>query len=134
MTPLQKVYDRFFSKIDEDMFDKEAVIFEYLVTAIAKSYKTVIHSLEYELVNDEFEGNFNDDLQEDEIELLALYMLYEHKRRRLEYLQAQERMIGTKDFNSIPDKVRETTDLRQGMKDLREEISDLKQDFNTFRY
>lgn len=133
MTPLQDAFDAFILKVDENLSGKEEMILNYLKSAISKCYKTVRHSLEYVLTN-EFEGYFIDTLDQDEIEFISLNMLYEHKRRRKEYLEASKTLLGTKDFSNLPDKSRELTTLSQSMKDLREEISDLKHEFNTFSY
>lgn len=135
MTPLQEVYDAFFQKVDEDFTHKEDLIFGYLKTAISKCYKITKHSLEFVLEDiNTYEGEFIDTLDQDEVELISLYMLHAHKRRRKEYLEAQETLLGTKDFKQLPDKVRELTELRQGMKDLKEEINEFKQEFNTYKY
>lgn len=134
-TPLQDVYDSFLQKINENLINKEELIFNYLKSALSKSKKTCSHSLIYELTNAYyFDGNFLDTLDQEEIELISLWMLYEHKRRRKEYIEAIEREIGTRDFNNLPDKVRELTELRQSMKDLKDEIKEFSQDFNTYKY
>lgn len=134
-TPLQTVYDAFIQKVDEDLDSKEEIIYNYLKSAIAKSYKTCSNSLDYTLTPETlFDGNFTADLELDEIELISLWMLYEHKRRRREYLEALKREIGTRDFNALPDKVRELTEIRLSMKDLKEEIKDFINEFNSYTY
>lgn len=132
-TSLQEIYDSFQAKIDEDLTGKESLIFQYFKAALSKCKKTVNHSLLYS-VNDLYEGNFNETLDQDEIELIALNMLKERKRKRIEYLEGLERGLGTKDFNNLPDKPRELAALREGMKNLDEEIKELKQEFNTYKY
>lgn len=140
MTPLQDIYDAFLQKVDDDFTNKESLVFQYFKSALSKCYKTVRHSLEFDLnetIDSEgnaYDGNFIETLDQDEIELISLYMLYEHKRKKKEFLESQETLLGTKDFKQLPDKVRELTELRQGMKDLKEEINEFKQDFYTYKY
>lgn len=134
-TSLQIQFDAFIIKTDEDLTGQEEKIYNYLKSAISRTYKTVRHSLVYTLTNETtYEGSFIDTLDQDEIELNALWMLHEHKRRKISYLEAQERLLGTKDFNNLPDKVKELADLRNGMKDLKEEIKEFEQSFNTYKY
>lgn len=134
-TNLQDLYDRFFSKTDEDFSFKAAQIFALVDSAIAKSYKNVNHSLDYELTDtDDFEGHFIEELDSDEIELLALWMLYEWNRKRQQKLRAQKTMIGTKDFNRLEDRPRELREVTLVMKDIMEEINALKNEFNTYKY
>jgi len=139
-TPLQHVYDRFFSKIDEDLTGKEGQIFSLLDSAISKSYKAVVHSLHYILDDpippetESYDGNFIDILDSDEIELLSLWMLYEWNRKKQQKLRGQRTQIGTKDFNKIEDKAKELKEVTGIMKDIKEEINELKSEFNTYKY
>lgn len=138
MTRLQNVYDRFLSKIDEDTTGKESLIFEILNSAISKSYKTVVHSLKYTLEkpngSNQFDGYFIDNLNEDEIELLALWMLYEWDRREQQNLLKIRQDIGTSDFNRLPDKVAKLRAVNETLKTTKEDITDLKNEFNTYSY
>ncbi len=136
-TPLQTIYDSFLIKIDEpiNFVGMQEMIFNYFLSARAKLYKIIPHSLDYTFtVNLLLDGMIVDDLDFDEIELIALQMLFEHKRRKREYLEALKREIGTKDFNTLSDKKRELDGLRNGMLDLKEEINELKQQFNTYKF
>ena len=134
-TPLDAIYKRFCSKVNEDLTGKEELIFEIMNSAKSKIYKACNHSLNYTITNEEtYEGYFNDILDDDEIELWALQMLYEWKRRRKEQLEGQRKDIGTSDFNKLPNKVEELKQLGVSMKDLKEEINDLKNEFNTYKY
>lgn len=142
-TPLQDIYTRYQSKLNENLVGQESLIFEFLKSSISKSYKTVRHSLAFVLADipitipptlQTYDGYFNDTLDEDEIEYIAMWMINETKRRRKEKLEAQKVKLGTKDFNQLPDKVKEFNALGVSMKDLREEINELKQEFNTYNY
>ena len=139
-TPLNVLYKRFQTKVDEDLINKESLIFSLVDVAISKSYKTCIHSLKYvldEVVPPDIEtynGNFIEELDSDEIELLALWLLYEWNRRKQQRLLALRRDIGTTDFNRLDDKSKELREISAIMKDIRQEIEDLKNDFNTYKY
>lgn len=136
-TPLQEVYDSFFSKTDEDFFAKEELVFTYFKTAKSKSYKFCSHSLEYTItdpVGEPYDGNFIDTLDQDEIELISLWMLYEHLRRKEQYLVTQKREIGTRDFNSLPDKKRELDGIQNSMNLVKQDAKDIQQQLNTYKY
>ncbi len=139
-TPLQNVYSRFFSKIDENLTGKESLVYNILISAISRSNKVVNHNLTFTLnevlegEEETYDGEFIDTLDDDEIEYLALRMLYEHNRRRLQYLISLQQLIGTKDFNKLPDKVVEMKALQLSQKDLQEEIDSFKNEFNTYKY
>jgi len=134
-TPLQQAYDLFFSKIDDDLFGLELQIFNWLNSAISKSKKFVINNLDYTLNdNSDYDGNFNNYLTDDELELIAMQMKYEYYDKKNAYLTSLRREIGTKDFNSLPDKKRELDGIQNSMKLLKEDIKELKQQFNTYQY
>jgi len=134
-TPLQKLYDRFFSKTDEDFTGKESLVFTLVDSAISKSYKTVRHSLEYVLTDSNtYDGYFIDDLDNDELELLSLWMLYESNRREQQRLVKLREAIGTKDFNKLPDKLDQLRAVEISMKTIINDINDLKDSFNTYKY
>lgn len=139
-TPLNVLYKRFQTKVDEDLTNKESLIFSLVDVAISKSYKTCIHSLKYVLDEvmlpdiETYNGNFIEELDSDEIELLALWLLYEWNRRKQQRLLALRRDIGTTDFNRLDDKSKELREISAIMKDIRQEIEDLKNDFNTYKY
>lgn len=136
-TPLKDVYDRFISKLDEDLTGKESLIFQYLISAKSKIYKTTKHSLVYVLDTifpESYNGNFVEILDDDEIELMAMQMKYEHYYRKEAYLLAQKRELGTKDFEKLPNKKQELDGIQNSLKLLKVDIEDLKQEFNTYKY
>lgn len=134
-TNLQVLYDRFQSKVDEDMYGKESLIFALVDSAISKSYKDVHHSLKYTLTDAPvYEGEFNEVLDGDEIELLALWMKYEWDGREQQKLLKLRDDIGTSDFNRLPNKMEKVKTITATMKAIREEINDLKDSMNTYKY
>lgn len=138
-TPLQTLYTRFQTKVDEDLTGKESLIFALIDVAISKSDKVCIHGLTYVLTNPEanpltYDGNFDESLNNDEIELLSLWMKYEWKNRKVSKLEAQERDIGTSDFNRLENKATLLKELRSGVKEVLDEINSLKNDMNTYQY
>ena len=48
-TPLDTVYSRFFSKVDQDFTGKESLVYNILISAISRSRKVVNHSLDFVL-------------------------------------------------------------------------------------
>jgi len=140
MTPLQQIYDAFLGKIDENMFGKEAQIFQWLNSARAKCKKYVIHSLDYVLDSPvlpetvSYDGNFLVNLDDDEIDLIAMQMKYEYYDKKNAYLIGLKREIGTKDFNSLPNKKQELDGICNVMKIIKEDIKELQQQFNTYKY
>jgi hypothetical protein len=139
-TPLQEVYTIFISKVDEDLTGKESLIFNYLQSAKSKAYKYTSHSLDFILSDPispatiSYDGYFNNILNQDEIELIALYMLYEHLSRQEKYWVSLRELISTKDFNSMPDKKRILDGIQNSKKILKEEIDDFKQQFFDYKY
>jgi hypothetical protein len=134
-TNLQILYDAFFAKTDENFTGKEGQVFKLVDSAISKSYKTVVHDLSYILTNPkEYEGHFNEDLDKDEIELLALWMVYEWNRKKQQKLIAQRRMIGTKDFNRLGNLKDELKSINETMVLTLNDINSLKNEFNTYKY
>ena len=134
-TDLQDLYDRFQAKIDEDLLGKEGRIFNLINSAIAKSYKYVNHKLDYVLTDeDRYEGYFVEKLGSDEIELLALWMIYEWNRKRQQKLLGQKRSIGTRDFNKLGSLSDELKSINFTMGQIMGEINALKNDFNTYKY
>lgn len=134
-TDLQILYDRFFSKTDEDFTGKEGQVFVLVDSAISKSYKNTVHNLNYTLINlEEYEGYFDEDLDKDEIELLALWMVYEWNRKKQQKLISQRRLIGTKDFNRLGNLKDELKSINETMELTLNDIKDLKNEFNTYKY
>lgn len=140
MTSLQDIYDVFMIKIDEDLTGKEGQIFQWLNSAKSKCKKYVVHSLDYILdppiapATESYDGNFNDILDDDEIELISLQMKYEYYNKKEAYLCGLRQQIGTKDFNSLPNRKQELDGIQNSMKLLKEDIKDLQQQFNTYKY
>lgn len=139
-TPLQDLYDRFFSKVDEDFTGKEGQVFALVDSAIAKSYKYVVHKLDYvldepgELMEESYSGDFTQNLDTDEIELLSLWMVYEWNRKKQQKILSQKRRIGTKDFNRLEDLPKELGAINFTMKITLDDINSLKNEFNTYKY
>jgi len=134
-TPLQTLYDRFQIKLDEDITGKEDIIFALVDVAIGRAYKAISRDLSYSLTDaDAHEGSFNETLIGDEIDLLALWMLYEWNRRRQQRLAAQKDSIGTSDFNRLPDKVSELKAINMTMQSISDEIKELSDSMNTYKY
>src|SRR5690554_4384279 len=102
-TPLSEVYDAFFIKSGLDYLGKEDQVFQFFKTGISKSYKIVPHDLTY-TADENFNGEFKNMLDQDEIELIALNMFYEEKRKRKSELDYTKQQIGTRDFNRLPNK------------------------------
>ncbi len=139
-TNLQDVYDRFFLKVDENISGKESLVFELLLSAIAKSYKDVVCGLGYVLDEPQldedvlYSGHFVETLLPDEIELLATWMFYEWNRRRQQKLLGQKRMIGTQAFNrleNVPDMLRS---INYTMGQIKNEINELKNGLYSYKY
>lgn len=139
-TPLQKLYDRFFSKIDEDLTGKEGQVFNLVDSAISKSYKTVRHSLVYVLdvptlpATESYSGDFNDDLDSDELELLSFWMKYDWNGKKQQKLISMKKSIGTKDFNKLDDLPNDLKVINLIMQQTMDDIISLKNEFNTYQY
>jgi hypothetical protein len=143
-TPLNDLYKRFQTKIDEDVTGKENLIFSMVDSAIARSSKTTRHVLTYVLDEPIFdnqgsqtnlyEGSFDNILDNDEIELLALWMIYLWKERKKSYVEAQREKLGTSDFNRLEGKKDQLTVLIISAKEALEEVKAYMQDFNTYSY
>jgi hypothetical protein len=131
-TPLQEIYDAFFIKSGKDYTDKEDQVYQFFKTGISKSKKTIPTDLTYTVNPTTYEGTFTNTLEQDEIELIALNMLLEEKRKRKSELDYLKTHIGTKDFNKLTDKVTEYKILNESMKDLRDEIFLLRQEFYSY--
>ena len=90
ITPFSKVYDRFFSKITDDMymelteFDTYRLVEQLLVSAIhsfefprVDLTNYVLSSVTEENEIETLEGHFNEELSDEEINILATYMVVE---------------------------------------------------------
>ncbi len=135
-TPLQEIYDAFFIRSGKDWFGKEDQVFQFFKTACGKSYKTVRNSLDYILYENELEsydGEMIAKLDQDEIDLIAMFMHLESLNKQKSALDLTKQYIGTKDFNKLPNKEVEYKNLLQSIKDLREEIYSFRQEFYTYK-
>lgn len=130
-TPLSEIYDAFFIKSGKDYSSKEDIVFQFLKTGISKSYKIVPHKLTYS-VDEDYNGEFDELLDQDEIELIALNMLLEEKRQRKSELDYSKVYLGTKDFNKLPDKVSEHKALEESINNLEDEIFTFRQEFYSY--
>lgn len=129
-TQLQDVYDRFFSKMDEDFTGKEGNVYDFFLSAKARCYMNVRHSLDFTLTNPiTYDGYFTATLDDDEIE----YMAYEMKRARYgkqqAYFLAKKSQLGTKDFNLIEDSRKQLAYVTSTLKEVDVEIRDFLQNF-----
>ena len=130
-TPLSEVYDAFFIKSGLDYFSKENQVFQFFKTGVGKSKKIVLIDLSY-TVDENFDGEFTNILEQDVIELIALNMLLEEKRQKKSILDYAKKHVGTKDFNRVPNKLDEYKILSRSMDDLINEIKDLEQTFKSY--
>jgi hypothetical protein len=131
-TPLSEVYDAFFIKSGQDYTLKKDIVFQFFKTGLSKSCKIVLHVLTY-TVDENYDGVFTNVLEQDEIELIALNMLKEEKRRKLSELDYLKSRMGTKDFNKLPEKKEDYKIVSQSIKDLKEEIKDFEQTFKSYQ-
>lgn len=129
-TPLDDVYRNFFARVDENMSGKESLVYAIFIIAISKARKNVRHSLSYTLTDDEkYEGNFSETLDDDEVDLIALHMLYEWNGRKKQKLVAQREDIGTPDFNRLPDKKAQLAVIESAMETIKDDITLLTNEF-----
>ena len=139
-TPLQSLYDRFQTKVDENLTGKESLIFALVDVAISKSYKAATHGLNYVITPPtppatiSYNGSFDEDLDLDEIELLALWMVYEWDRREQQRLVKLKRDIGTSDFNRLENKKDQLQVVETTMKTTLSDIEKLIDSMNTYIY
>lgn len=134
-TPLETLYTRVISKLDEDLTGKESLIFALVDTAIARVYKTVRHNLSYTVDDWEtYDGEFADTLDNDELELLAWHIVYAWDFREKQRLVKQRDYVGTPDFNRLPDKKTSLAVVENTLKTAENEIAKLTNDFNTYKY
>lgn len=151
-TPLQAVYDAFFLRLDEQICDKDkGLIYSIFIVAVENAKRAAVNSLGYVLDEPEenhpaeldleegededesYSGYFIEALSGDEINLIALWMLYEWNRRKLQRLLGQRRDIGTADFNRIPSKKEELAVIEFGLKHAKSDIVELEQAFNEYK-
>ena len=133
MTDLQVLYDSFVLKVNEDFGEKVELFVAMINPAIAKIYKQLRHSYAYIYEKDTQTGYFNDDLDIDEIELIALQMAYDYiNDSKMSRLSSMQQMLGTKDFDKIPNLKNEMDNITKKLSTLKDEIVALKNDMNDY--
>jgi hypothetical protein len=134
-TALQDVYDAFFQKVpDVDFTGKESLVYQFLKTSIGYCYKTVPESLKYTLSIPAFyEGNFDDELFFDTVELLSLGMARECYLRDLNKLSKTKQHIGTQAFNKLPDLIKQYNIASDNYKNLDDKFESFRQEFYSYK-
>lgn len=129
-TEIQKVYDAFFAKVpDIDFTGKESLIYQLFQSSIGYCYKTVPESLAYTYNEVLHEGNFDDTLFYDSIELLSLGMAREYYLRDLSKLSRTKQHIGTQAFNKLPDLVKQYDIASDNYRTLNDRFYSFRQEF-----
>lgn len=111
ITPFSKVYDRFFSKITDDMymelteFDTYRLVEQLLVSAIhsfefprVDLTNYILSSVTEENEIERLEGQFNEELSEEEINILATYMVVEWLGQQLASIENIRMKYSGSDF------------------------------------
>lgn len=75
---------------------------------------------------EQYDGEIEDELEYDVIQLLANYMKLYNKQKKLAFYSGLKRDIGTKDFNKLPNKKQEMEAVKIEIKQIKSEISDLR--------
>lgn len=133
MTDLQVLYDSFVLKVNEDFCEELELFVAMINPAISKVYKQLRHSFTYTYEKDTQTGYFNDELDIDEIELIALQMAYDYfNDSKMLRLSIMRQMLGTKDFDKIPSLKNEMNYVLKKLNTLKDEISALKNDMNDY--
>lgn len=84
-------------------------------------------------VSETYNGEMIAKLGQDEIDLIAMFMLLESYYKQKSSLEATKQHVGTKDFNKLPNKEAEYKNVLQSIKDLKEEIYLFRQEFYTYK-
>lgn len=133
MTDLQVLYDSFVIKVGEDFTEKMDLFIAMINPAIAKVYKQLRHGYAYSYDIETQTGSFNDDMDIDEIELIALQMAYDYvKDTKMTRLTNMQQMLGTKDFDKIPNLKTDMDNTIKNLEFLKTTISELKNDMNDY--
>jgi len=131
-TPLQDVYDAFFIKTDGYIFtSKEALVFQYFKTALGYVKNTIIKDLTY-TKDEDYSGEFNIVLGDNDIQLISLYMKQEHNRKLAAKFENIKQHIGTKDFDKLPNVSTEYKTALLALENIANEIYLYKQEFYTY--
>lgn len=129
-TPLQTVYDRFFSIMDEDFTGQEGNVYNYLLSAQSRCFKNVEEDLTITLSDTiQYDGTFADDLEFDTIEYLAHEMKRARYHKKQAYYLTKKAEIGTKDFNRLEDDKKALISVNKTIEQIDVEIRDLRQNF-----
>lgn len=133
MTDLQVLYDSFVKKTNEEWDDRVDLFVSYIYPSIAKIYKQLRHSYTYTFDDSAQTGYFDESLDIDEIELIALQMSYDYiNDNKLSRLSSMQQMLGTKDFDKIPNLKNERDTVTEKLKILEDTIESLKNDMNDY--
>lgn len=84
-------------------------------------------------VSETYNGEMIAKLGQDEIDLIAMFMLLESYYKQKSSLEVTKQHVGTKDFNKLPNKETEYKNVLQSIKNLNEEIYLFRQEFYTYK-
>jgi len=85
------------------------------------------------LIGTNYDGEFKNVVKQDSIELIALNMYLEEKRKEFSSIERIKQHMGTKDFNKLPDNLSQYNVLVKGLADLRNEIYEFRQEFYVYK-
>lgn len=133
MTDLQVLYDSFTKKTNEGWDDRVDLFVSYIYPSIAKIYKQLRHGYTYTFDDVAQTGYFKESLDIDEIELVALQMAYDYTSdSKLSRLSSMRQMLGTKDFDKIPNLKNEMDTVTKRLEILEATIESLKNNMNDY--
>lgn len=133
MTDLQVLYDSFVKKTNENWDERVDLFVSYIYPAIAKIYKQLRHGHTYTFIAETEIGYFNEEMDIDEIELIALQMAYDYTSdSKLSRLTSMKQMLGTKDFDKIPNLKNEMDTVTKRLEMFEVAIHDLKNNMNDY--
>lgn len=133
-TPYTEIYERFVSKVSDydilqfDRMDREDLLFPHLKSAIVKFKKICKIDL---LDRDEDLKQFNNDLDDDVVDILAIGMVYYWVTPYVMNTDNLKNVLNTKDFNmyspaNLLEKLNQLRDIAR--KDFRRSITDYSYD------
>ena len=134
MTDLQELYDSFYLKVPSATSMPISYIIALIKPASSKVFKQFRHSYKFVITDNETgDGHFLDEMDIDEIELLALQMAIDYYvGKDLNRLLVMKSLIGTKDFNKLPTKKDELTSVQNVIDKLHFMLEELKSDMNKY--
>lgn len=132
-TDLQELFDSFYVIVPR----QEAIpsyVMALIKPALSKVYKQFKHSYKFVVTDkEECEGYFIDELDIDELQLIALQMAIDyHTGKDLDRLTSIKTTIGTKDFNKIPNASENLKNIQSKIQMLTDELEQLKSDMNKY--